>query len=130
MTTWWEDALIWCRKVFVFCAAKKKTIIDQSMQAAENGHERVRKVFFCKETNINSRRLEGPCQETKGWTNEGRKRRVTRKECKRLQVSWRRKGYYSAENQFERFRGFLELISRFEFEFRRCEKYFLNDSNF
>ena len=32
--------------------------------------------------------------------------------------------YYSAENQFERFRGFLELISRFEFEFRRCEHYF------
>ena len=27
--------------------------------------------------------------------------------------------YHAAENQFERFRGFLELISRFEFEFRR-----------
>ena len=26
--------------------------------------------------------------------------------------------YHSARNQFERFRGFLELISRFEFEFR------------
>ena len=37
--------------------------------------------------------------------------------------------YYSVENLFERFRGFLELISRFEFEFRRA-KYFLNDSNF
>ena len=35
------------------------------------------------------------------------------------------------ENQFERFRGFLELVSRFEFEFRRCEnKIFSNDSNF
>ena len=33
---------------------------------------------------------------------------------------WR---YYSAENQFERLRGFLELISRFEFESRRCENY-------
>ena len=33
-------------------------------------------------------------------------------------------GYYSARNQFERFRGFLELISRFEFEFRRRENYF------
>ena len=31
--------------------------------------------------------------------------------------------YYSAKNQFERFRCFLELISRFEFEFRRCENY-------
>ena len=27
--------------------------------------------------------------------------------------------YHSVENQFERFRGFLELIGRFEFEFRR-----------
>ena len=29
-----------------------------------------------------------------------------------------------AENKFERFRGFLELISRFEFEFRRCGIFF------
>ena len=28
--------------------------------------------------------------------------------------------YYAAENKFERFRVFLELNSRFEFEFRRC----------
>ena len=28
-------------------------------------------------------------------------------------------GYHSARNQFERFLGFLELISRFEFDFRR-----------
>ena len=28
------------------------------------------------------------------------------------------------------FGGFLELISRFEFEFRRRENFFLNDSNF
>ena len=34
------------------------------------------------------------------------------------------------ENKFERFRGFLELISRFEFEFCRREIFFLNDSNF
>ena len=33
-------------------------------------------------------------------------------------------------NKFERFRGFLELISRFEFEFGRRENYFLKDSNF
>ena len=32
--------------------------------------------------------------------------------------------YYSARNQFERFRGFLELIRRFEFELRRRENYF------
>ena len=39
--------------------------------------------------------------------------------------------YYSARNQFERFRGFLELIRRFEFELRRRENYFfLKDSNF
>ena len=30
--------------------------------------------------------------------------------------------YYSARNQFERFRGFSELISRFEFGFRRRGK--------
>ena len=32
-------------------------------------------------------------------------------------------GYHSARNQFERFRGFWELISRFEFEFRRRWNY-------
>ena len=32
--------------------------------------------------------------------------------------------YYSARNQFERFREVLELISRFEFEFCRCVNYF------
>ena len=32
--------------------------------------------------------------------------------------------YHAAEFQFERFRVFLELISRFEFEFRRCENSF------
>ena len=33
--------------------------------------------------------------------------------------STKRWPYYSAEDQFERFRRFFELISRFEFEFRR-----------
>ena len=33
--------------------------------------------------------------------------------------------YHSARNQFERFRGFLELIRRFEFEFCRPEIFFL-----
>ena len=32
--------------------------------------------------------------------------------------------YYSRRNKFELFRGFLELISRFEFEFCRRENYF------
>ena len=34
------------------------------------------------------------------------------------------KDYYSRRNKFELFRGFLELISRFEFEFCRRENYF------
>ena len=38
--------------------------------------------------------------------------------------------YHSAENKFERFRGFFELIGRFDFEFCRCGNFFLNDSNF
>ena len=38
--------------------------------------------------------------------------------------------YYSTGNKFERFRGFLELIRRFEFEFCRPGNFFLNDSNF
>ena len=38
--------------------------------------------------------------------------------------------YYSARNQFERFRGFLELISRFEFEFCRCVNYFFERFEF
>ena len=32
--------------------------------------------------------------------------------------------YHSPRNQFERFRGFLELIARFEFDFRRRGNYF------
>ena len=39
-------------------------------------------------------------------------------------------GYHAAENKFERFREFLELISRFEFDFRRCGNFFLNDLTF
>ena len=37
--------------------------------------------------------------------------------------------YYSRPKQFERFRGVLELITGFEFDFRRRGNYFLNDSN-
>ena len=37
--------------------------------------------------------------------------------------------YHLADNQFERFRFLLELISRFEFDFRRCG-IFSDDSNF
>ena len=32
--------------------------------------------------------------------------------------------YYAARNKFERFRGFLQLINRFEFEFCRCVIFF------
>ena len=38
--------------------------------------------------------------------------------------------YYAARNKFERFRGFLELISRFEFEFCRCVNYFFEGFDF
>ena len=31
---------------------------------------------------------------------------------------------HAAENKFERFRGFLELVSRFEFDFRRRGNFF------
>ena len=35
--------------------------------------------------------------------------------------AWRRHmEHHAVPNKFERFRGFLELISRFEFDFRRC----------
>ena len=37
---------------------------------------------------------------------------------------------YAAENKFERFRGFSELISRFEFEFRCCGNCFLEGFEF
>ena len=37
--------------------------------------------------------------------------------------------YYSHRNQFERFRGVLELISRFEFDFRRRGKFFQSAHN-
>ena len=32
--------------------------------------------------------------------------------------------YHASRNKFERFRGFLELMSRFEFDFRRCGIFF------
>ena len=38
--------------------------------------------------------------------------------------------YHAGPNKFERFRGFLELISRSEFDFLRRENFFLNDSIF
>ena len=38
--------------------------------------------------------------------------------------------YHAARNLFERFREFLELICKFEFEFCRCGIFFLKDSNF
>ena len=38
--------------------------------------------------------------------------------------------YHFTGNQFERFREFLELISRFEFEFRRREKFFFERFEF
>ena len=41
-----------------------------------------------------------------------------------------REWFYSCPNKFERIRGFLELISRFEFDFLRRENFLLNDSNF
>ena len=43
--------------------------------------------------------------------------------------AWLRE-YHAARNPFERFRGFLELISRFEFEFCRCANYFFEGSEF
>ena len=39
-------------------------------------------------------------------------------------TSSQERAYHSTGNKFERFRVFLELISRFEFEFRRRENYF------
>ena len=38
--------------------------------------------------------------------------------------------YHAARNLIERFRGFFELISRFEFEFCRCENYFFEGFEF
>ena len=40
------------------------------------------------------------------------------------QVGTEQRQYHSTGNKFERFRGFLELISRFEFEFCRREFFF------
>ena len=49
-----------------------------------------------------------------------------RRRCHREKVDV----YHAPENKFERFRWFLELICRFEFDFRRPGNYFLKDSNF
>ena len=45
-------------------------------------------------------------------------------------ISPTRRPYYAVQNQFERFRGFLELISRFEFDFLRRENYFFERFEF
>ena len=51
--------------------------------------------------------------------------KLAAKHCMSCGIPWvflkyERRAYYSAEDKFERFRGFLELIGRFEFEFRCC----------
>ena len=38
--------------------------------------------------------------------------------------------YHVAENKFERFRGFMELKSRFDFDFRRCGNFFVERFEF
>ena len=43
---------------------------------------------------------------------------------------WRFSEYCARPNKFERFRGFLELISRFEFDFLRRENYFFERFEF
>ena len=54
------------QKVFLLCAAKTGTKIDDSMQARENGYERV---WDNVETNLNPRRGEGPGQECERMDN-------------------------------------------------------------
>ena len=48
----------------------------------------------------------------------------TRTTCTTSVITHSRDMYCSRQNKFERFRWFLELISRFEFEFRRCGFFF------
>ena len=47
-----------------------------------------------------------------------------------LQDAERNAAYHSTGNQFDRFRGFLELISRFEFEFCHQKNYFFEGFEF
>ena len=49
------------------------------------------------------------------WRQEVRSRRLRRRLADPLSTN-----YHTAENEFERFREFWELISRFEFDFCRC----------
>ena len=56
------------QKVFGSCAAKTVTIIDDSMQARENGYERV---WDNVETNLNPRKVEVLAKNARGWTIEG-----------------------------------------------------------
>ena len=71
--------------------AKTGTQIDESMQAKANGHERV-----CENvrTTLNTPRGKVSCQEcerTENW--RAKKRRVTRKECKRLREEFEVGGF-------------------------------------
>ena len=59
-------------KVFGLCCARKPGKMD-----TKELHEHVK-------TNLNTRRVTVSCQKCERWTIEGHKRRVTRKECKRL----------------------------------------------
>ena len=70
------EALVWCRKEFGLCAAKTGTNIDESMQTGENCYERI---WENVKTDPNPRRGMRESGKLKG-----KKRRVTRKEGKRL----------------------------------------------
>ena len=63
----------------------------------------------------------------------------TKKDARARRAAWdlaenvyklKKYGCHAPGNKFERFRGFLELISRFEFEFCRRENYFFEGFEF
>ena len=68
------EALNLVQKVFGLCAAKIGTKAVESMQARNN---MLRRIPTLEEE-------RAPANSARGWKIEGQKRRVTRKECRRL----------------------------------------------
>ena len=84
------------QKVFGFCAAKTGTQIDESMQARENGHERMLGRILTLEEGM------GSCSKMReDGTLKGKKEGPPGGECKRLREEFCGGRFHGAERNME-----------------------------
>ena len=108
----------------------------RTQKKEKHGNKKKRKTKGAKERTMREKGKQNK-QKTNSKVGKIKNRSGVRREDREMRVKggpgrWEEGGvtYHAVENQFERFRVFLELFSRFEFDCRRCEKMFLKDSNF